>query len=248
LPSAKTKTKPTLTNKSRFSTGETGFFIAAACISKKLRTVNDDTIISLVIFGLVVVVIFAIAIIQGNKATANLKQLGEKLGLRLEVQGRFSKKHRLVGVLRDKSVEFYSYTTGSGKSQQKWAAVAVSVKVASLLTFSLKRRLSLFEFIARRFRKNAVEMGDADFDKAWVLITNRPDYMRAALLPEMREKILRLSGGGMRSANYKHEFHTVQYSEQGSFSSAKLCDRFEEIAGLLCDLADVVEVYDEVKK
>ena len=147
-----------------------------------------------------------------------------------------------------KTAEFFSYTTGAGKTQQTWAAVAVGVTASGGLTFSLKRRMSLFECVARRFRKNAVETGDASFDKAWVLITNRPDFMRAALLPEMREKILRLSGGGMRSANYKYELYTVQYSEQGSFSSTKLCIRFGEIAGLLCDLADAVEVFAEVKK
>ena len=72
--------------------------------------------------------------------------------------------------------------------------------------------------------------------------------MRSALLPELRENISRLSGRGLTSANFKNELYTVQYSEQGSFSSAKLCARFEEIAGLVCDLADVVEVYAEVKK
>ena len=209
---------------------------------------NIDTLIPIVIFVLAAVVITAIAVIQGRNAKTNLTQVGDKLGLRLDVQGSFFKKYRLVGELRGKTVEFFSYTTGSGKSQQRWFAIAVGVKGTSGLTFSLQRRMSIFEFIARRFRKNSVETGDAAFDKVWVLTTNQPDFMCAALLEEMREKILRLSGGGLSSANYKHEFHTVQYSEQGSFGSAKLCARFEEISELLCDLADVVEVYAEVKK
>jgi hypothetical protein len=64
----------------------------------------------------------------------------------------------------------------------------------------------------------------------------------------MREKILRLSGGSMASGCFKLEFNKVQYAEQGSFSSAKLCARFAEVAELVCDLADVVEVFTEVQK
>lgn len=199
-------------------------------------------------FALVAVLAVPLALYKGGKAKANLMTIGDKLGLRLDVTGRYFKKYRLVGELRGKTVEFFSYTTGSGKSQQRWAAIAVGVKAANGLTFSLKRRMAIFEFIARRFRKNAVETGDTTFDKDWVLSTNQPDFMRAALLAEMREKILRLSGGGLSSANYKYELQTVQYAEQGSFGSAKLCGRLEEIAGLLCDLADGVEVYAEVKR
>lgn len=201
----------------------------------------------LVLVPAVAAVIFAIAVAQGKKAKANLLQLGDKLGLKLDAQGRFIKKYRLIGELRGKAVELFSYTTGSGKSQQRWAAIAVRVKASGGLTFSLKRRMSLFEFIARLFRKNSVETGDPAFDRQWVLTTNQPDFMRSALLPEMREKIVRLSGGGLSSANYKYDLYTVRYSEQGSFGSGKLCARFGEIVDLLCDLADVVEVGAEMK-
>lgn len=193
-------------------------------------------------------VILAVVLRQEKDTKANLMRLGDKLGLRLDVKGRYFKIYRLVGELRGRHAEFFSYTTGSGKSSQRWVAITVGVKDATGLTFLLKRKMPIFEFIARMFRKNAVDTGDVAFDNTWALTTNQPDFMRAALLVEMREKILRLSGGGLSSANYQHSFHTVQYSEQGSFGSAKLCARLEEIAGLVCDLADVVEVYAEVKK
>ena len=67
-------------------------------------------------------------------------------------------------------------------------------------------------------------------------------------MPELREKIMRLSGGSMASGYYKCEGFTVQYAEQSSFSSGKLCARFEVLAGLVCDLADVVEIGAEVQK
>ena len=209
---------------------------------------NIDTIFPVLISVIVVAVVLVIALKQSKKAKANLTVLGQKLGLSLETKGRWFKKHRLVGQLRGKATEVFAYTTGSGKSQRKWVAIAVQVKGNGGLTFSLKRRMTLFEFVARLFRKNEAKTGDMNFDEKWLLTTNQPDFMRAALLPETREKIMRLSGGGLASSNYKLALSKVQYSEQSSFSRDKLCTRFEELAPLVCDLADVVEVGAELQK
>ena len=209
---------------------------------------NPDVIFPIVMVATVAALLIVISIVQAKKAKTNLIALGDKLGLSLETQGRYFKKHRLTGLVSGKVVEVFSYTTGAGKSKRTWAAIAVRVKASGGLTFSLKRRLSLFEFVAKLFRKNSVELGDATFDKKWVLMTNQPDFMRMALLPEMREKILRLSGGSMASGHYKCGGATVQYAEQGAFSNAKVCTRFAEIVGLVCDLTDVVEIRADVQK
>ncbi len=201
------------------------------------------------VFPLVVVgSVLVLVTVQAKKARANLTVLGDKLGLNMATAGRFFKKYRLVGEVRGKAVEVFSYTTGSGKSQQRWVAIVVAVRAAGGLTFTLKRRFTLFEFIARQFRKNAVEIGDAAFDQQWVLTTNHATFMRSALLPEMREKILRFGGRGWSSGNFKYETYKVQYAEQGSFSDAKLCARFEEMVSLLCDLSDAIEVYADLQK
>jgi hypothetical protein len=209
---------------------------------------NPDAIIPIVMVAVVGAVLFALASLQTKKTGANLAALGDKLKLVLDTKGRWVKKHRLIGELRGKPAEIFSYTTGSGKSQQRWVAISVGVKTSGGLTFSLKRRMTLFEFVARLFRKNETGTGNAAFDKKWVLITNQPQFMQTALLPEMREKIMRLSGGALASGRYTLVLQKVQYAEQGSFSSAKFCARFEEIAGLVCDLADVVEIGAELQK
>ena len=209
---------------------------------------NADAIIPIVMVLTVALAVIVIAIFQAKKAKANLVALGDKLGLALKTEGSLFKKHRLTGTLRGKSVEVFGYTTGSGKSQRRWVAISVRIKATGGLTFSLKRRSSVFDFVAKLFRKNSVEIGDVAFDKKWVLITNQPDFMRTALLPELREKIMGLSGGSVASGHYKCEGFTVQYAEQSSFSSAKLCTRFEGLAGLVCDLTDVVEIGAEVQK
>jgi len=106
---------------------------------------NANAIIPVVLMTTVAVVIIVVSLVQAKKAKANLLILGDKLGLHLDVQGRFIKKHRLIGELRGKAAEIFGYTTGSGKSQQRWVAVAVLVKTPNRLTFSLKRRMPLFD-------------------------------------------------------------------------------------------------------
>jgi len=65
----------------------------------------------------------------------------------------------------------------------------------------------------------------------------------------MREKITQLSARGLASGGrYKLELNAIQYAEQGSFSNPKLCARFQEIAEVVSDLADAVEVYAELQK
>jgi len=217
-------------------------------LHQKLRAVNFEAFIPIIVVGLAILLITVITFFQTKKARANLVALGDKLGLKLETEGKYFKKYRLTGLLRGKPVTIFSYTTGSGKSKRTWAAISSRPNASGWLTFSLKRRMTIFEFVAKLFRKNSIETGDAAFDKKWVLTTNRPDFLRMALLPELREKIMRLSGGSMASGYYKCELSMVQYAEQGSFSSEKLCTRFGELAGLVCDLAAMVEVGAELQK
>lgn len=223
--------------------------LQARTITQTLGAVNPDAIIPVVVAVTVVVATLATSLVQAKKARANLAALGERLGLKLETQGRYFKKHRLVGERRGKPAQILSYTTGAGKSQQRWVAVIVSVKATGGLTFSLGQRMPFSDVLARLFRKKREATGDTPFDKKWALTTNQPDFMRAALLPEMREKITQLSARSLASGGrYKLERTEIQYAEQGSFSNAKLCARFEEIAEIVCDLADAVEVYADLQK
>jgi hypothetical protein len=215
----------------------------------KLVQLNASAIIPVVVVTSVAVAVIALSLVQAKKASNNLLVRGDKLGLRLDTQGRYFKKHRLTGELRGKPAEVFAYTTGSGKTRQSWAAIAVRAKAASELTFSLKQRTPFFDIVARLFRKNVVGSGDLSFDKKWSLQSNQPDFMRSALLPEMRGNITRLNAGGLASGgHYKYELNTVQYAEPGTFSNAKFCARFPKIAEIVCDLADVADVYTELQK
>lgn len=215
---------------------------------RRLPPVNSDNILAALIPGAVVVAIVAVIVVQNKKTKANLAALAQQLGFSVETTGRFIKKTRLVGQLRGKAMEIFGYTTGSGKTQKHWASIAVQVTKTGGLTFSLEQRVAFFDAIARLFRKNEAKVGDATFDERWVLKTNQPEFMQAALLPELREKLMRFSGSGISSPSFKLAGSRVQYSELGSFSSEKMCRRLAECTGLLCELADIVEVGAEMQR
>lgn len=206
-----------------------------------------DALISLCIFATVVVVILTAGYYRAEKAGENLEELSKRLGLVLKTTGRFFKKHSLSGGFRGKPAEVYSYTTGSGKSTRHWAAIAVTVSKTGGLTFSLERKTVFIDFFARMFRRNDVKTGDEIFDRQWVLKTNQPELMRAILLPELRQKLMHYAGDGISSPSFKLETYRVQYSEQGSFSSDKVCQRIAGCAEVLCELVEIVEVSADVK-
>ena len=214
-----------------------------------LGDVNVDAITPFVIVPAVLGAgIFSVVILLSKRACRNLETLGAKLGFHVHTTGRFFKKARLTGQLRGRRAEIFSYTTGSGKYQQNWVAAEIKIKSAGRLRFSLKPRMVVFDFVARFFRKNETGVGDVTFDKKWVLTTNQPDFMRAALLPEMREKIQRMGKGRASTGHYKLVSDKVSYAEQGSFSSVKVCARIEEVVEVVCDLADAVQVGAELRQ
>lgn len=194
----------------------------------------------LIFFAILVVSVF-FTLQKASQAKKNLAQLASELGLAMESEGRYFPKHRVAGTKNGRRVTFFSYTTGAGKSRQTWIAVSTSVGPVGGLVFTLKRRVPVFEIFVRLFRKNGVSTGDPAFDRDWFMTTNQPDFMTAALLPELRERIL--NAGGKRYSTYiKLAFSAIEYGETGSFSDKAACERLAKMIGLLSDLATAVEV------
>lgn len=170
----------------------------------------------------------------------NVRGLAGRLGLELEsvqpVLGFFYSSPRAAGRIRGKTVRLYTYTTGSGKSQHTWSAVAATPAVDGGLTFALARQ-GFGTKLLELFGAKEITVGNAAFDGAWFVQTNEPDYFRAALLPELQEKFRPLQGA------CKLEKGVVTYVEQGAFTGEERSRRFECATEIVCDLADIAEVY-----
>jgi hypothetical protein len=187
------------------------------------------------IFVVFVVLIGAAAARQGKRTAENVRQMAATLGLQVEdkppVLGIFYTGARASGQLRERRVELFPFSTGAGKSRVEWCAVSAALAAASRLTGTKE-----------------IQVGDAGFDRTWFIQTNQPEFLREALLPELREKItalMRESGASARGPEFKLDGSTVRYAEMGTFSDPARCRRCERAVEIVCDLADVAEVFAE---
>ena len=187
----------------------------------------------------------------GGKASAKARRNGEALAARLGLGfepkrpalGWFHAPPRGSGTIRGKSVEFYTYSTGSGKARTQWAAITVKPTAAGQLSFKLSRQ-NFATRVSELFGAKEIQVGDAGFDQRWFVQTNQPDFFRAALLPELRAKLDVLEAQGL-TGDLMLKDGVVQYRERGSFYDEALCVRIAAMAEVGCDFADIAEVWAE---
>jgi hypothetical protein len=103
---------------------------------------------------------------------------------------------------------------------------------------------NVFTRAGRKLGIDDVETGDPAFDREFYLKSNKPDFIRVALLPEIRHRLLAAWGKGLRGS-LSADASEAKYAEQGSFSDNKLCARFTAAVELVCDVGEVVEACAE---
>lgn len=203
---------------------------------------NEAFLPALMVVGFLAFV--GLALFLGAKASARNRelvgQLAGRLGLELEAAkpalGVFYPSPRAHGRIRGKAVSLYNYTTGSGKSRTTWSAVSATPAADAGLNFWFARQ-GFATKVQEFFGYKEIIVGSPEFDAAWFVQTNKPDFLRPALLPELLEKFREFRGA------FKLEKGQVTYVERGQFDSEERCRRFENAVGLACDLADIAEVY-----
>lgn len=194
-----------------------------------------------VIIGLVIWT----AVVQRRRTAANLQKLAGQLGLEFFPARRWLERPRVAGTRRGKFTQIFTYTTGSGKTAKTWSAARVQMAVPGPLHLTLKKR-GFATKLSTLFGTRAVTLEDSAFDQAWFMQTNQPEFLRAALLPELREKLIAMRRAGA-SGTFELKGGEVKYVELGIFADAKRTARFVTVVDLLCDLADVAEVAAEQK-
>lgn len=181
-----------------------------------------------------------------QKIWRNGQRLAETLGLTPEPGAPkwkwFYPAPRATGTIRGKRVELFSYTTGAGKSRRHWVAISAAPSVAGSLTLSLARQ-GLATRVLELFGAKEVQVGDPAFDQRWFIRTNQPDFVRAALLPELRLKLAALDAADALRGSFELKDGVVKYAEEGSFYDDARCSRFAAVADVVCDLADIAEVW-----
>jgi hypothetical protein len=177
-----------------------------------------------------------------RKAAEHLAAMAARLGLEFKVEKKpFGQQVCSVeGHRHGKAVRFWSYTTGSGKSQRRWIAAGVRPRVVGTISFHIEPQ-GLGTRIAEFFGAKEIRVREPRFDDAWFVRTNTPELLAAALVPEIREKLMAAKQAGAKGST-RLEDGWVLYSEEGTFAKAEAVVRLESLLGLLLDLADVAEL------
>ena len=190
----------------------------------------------------VVVAIVSLAWRQQKLARANLQQLADRLGLKvMRRTGLPGDLGQATGSIGDRLVRFWVFATGSGKSRQNWCAVSVQPRASSTLNFEIRRQ-GFGTKIMSWFGAKEIEVGEPAFDAAWFIQTNEPEFLAAALVPEIRAKLMGLVGESGEDG-YKLIDGEVRFAVKGYFSTAGIAERLEARLSVLADLADVAEVF-----
>jgi hypothetical protein len=200
-------------------------------------------VVPLLVGGFMILILLA-ARADARKASENLSALAVALGLQViarpPVLGIFPQAPEVQGLRRGKRVRLFVFHTGSGKSRKPWCAVGVTPQVASPLRLSLEVQGFGARFL-EFFGVKEITLGDRAFDEAWFVRGEPEDFVKAALIPEVRERFMDARRRGL-TGTFRTEQGEVRYAEQGGFSDRRRVERFILAAELCCDLADVAEV------
>lgn len=201
-----------------------------------------EIIFILLVVGMFFVVVIRLELGRQRKMAENLAAMATRLGLEFKVEKKpFGlEKYSIEGQRQGKAVRIWSYTTGSGKSQRRWIAAGVQPQPGGKFTFRIEPQ-GFGTRIAELFGAKEIRVGDPRFDEAWFVRTNAPEVFGAALVPEIREKLMAARQAGAKGST-RLEDGWVMYSEEGSFAKAEAVARLESLLGLLFDLADVADL------
>lgn len=201
------------------------------------------------IFLVVAVILVWAGSVTSKRSAENMRRLADKLGLQPVLKeptwGIFYSEPRASGTIREKHVEVFPFSTGSGKSRVQWSAISATPRRHGGLTFNFRKQ-GFGTKVMKMFGSKEIEVGDPVFDREWYIQTNQPEFFRAALVPELRQRLSELGRDARaRGLQFQLEGGVVRYAEHGTFSDQNRCARIEHAAGVACDFADLAEVFSE---
>lgn len=183
---------------------------------------------------------------QQRRAREQLAGLAARFSLELRSKPAtfgFESPSTVEGRHRGRQVRFFNYSTGSGKSRTTWSAVAAAVGGAGGFALELFPE-NFVTRIATALGMQDLHIGDPAFDPVFVVKSNDPAYAIAALLPEIRARLVEARGRGALG-HLAVKDGEVRYAEMGSFDLEARTARLGDMLDIACDLAEVAEVYQK---
>ncbi|HTO05169.1 MAG TPA: hypothetical protein VL069_15775 [Opitutus sp.] len=201
-----------------------------------------------VLFAFVVAIILVWSVRYARKAGENFARLAVQFGLTPDqprkILGIVWSQPTATGEIRGRPARLFSYSTGSGKSRTNWCALSIDPRQHGGLTFEISLQ-GLGSKLKELFGTKEIVVGETAFDAKWFIQTNQPQFMEAALIPELRERLTTslADAGRIRRPTLKLDSGTLRYSEVGSFGNEVCCQRISGLKEVMSDFADVAEVF-----
>jgi hypothetical protein len=193
--------------------------------------------------------ILALIARTSRRSYENVRRLAESLGIGVHEQKPtfgFYGRPEASGMRSGRALRVFNYFTGAGKSRKTWCALTVASRAPGTLAIELTPQ-TVFSKIEEFFGAREITVGDEAFDRAWFIRTNAPDFLKAALLPEVRARLTAaFEESRPRSVSIRLNVATWTYAEQGDFSNERTCARLGRMAAVLDELATIAELYGEV--
>jgi hypothetical protein len=210
---------------------------------------DPDVVIPIVMFATffgatLVVVLFGRR--AGFKRNAALRGMAARLGLEYTETphsfGFMPATPVVQGAIGGRRARIYEFSRGSGKSRTHWVAASVQCHGSSPLQLSLRTQGSaIFEKLAGAFGYRDIVIGDRPFDSVFAIHGNDEAFIKAALIPEIRHKLIAFWPRA-RSGRIRVENNEAIYEEQGSLSGDRPRANVEKALTVLPDLAALAEV------
>lgn len=185
---------------------------------------------------------------QNRRGRENLRRLAATMNLRLiEPEKKWvfqSGSVSLEGKVRGRSIRIHSFTKGSGKNRTYWCAARVGVENNRNLSLTISSE-NIFTRLGGRLGFKQALAGDKAFDEKFYIKCSDEDFLRAALIPEVRARFVDVWNSGTNGKVTADE-GWVSFVEQGAFASDKICARFPGATELICDVAEIVETHSRL--
>lgn len=152
---------------------------------------------------------------------------------------------RVQGDYRGGSLVIWHFSRRSGKSSHPYIGLRLGLENPRNLSFNIYRE-GFFSKIDKTFGMEDVQVGDAEFDQRFIVKCSDPVFIRMALLPETREKFIKVFEAHKASGSFTLKENEIYYEQSGRIRSDECRTRFVAISDLCADLREMVSVYQEL--
>lgn len=184
---------------------------------------------------------------SGIERNARLREMAARLGLEYFEKpasvGFLPPTPIVTGDFGGRRAQVHEFTRGSGKNRTYWVAARLQCSGGGSLKLSLRTQGSaLYEKLAGMFGYKDIDVGDRAFDSVFSISGSDEEFIKAALIPEIRARLVAFWPGA-RGGRIRVEDGEAVYEEMGNLAKERCRANVEKSLPVLADMAAIAEVH-----